>query len=59
MYTIIWIAGTRDEEELGTALDFRSAELFAEKFYAEHSDEFDECFGGIGIVNEKGEVEVW
>lgn len=58
-YMVYWVAGKRDGEILGEFESEREAIAFASSFYAIHEEEFDSCFGGVGIEDENGKEVEW
>lgn len=59
MYEVYWIGGERDGQTVGKFETESEAVSFAKKFSAEHENEFDECWGGVGIVDPDNNPVEW
>jgi len=53
-YSVLWLGGDRDGETLGEFDNLEEAKSFAEKFRAEHEQEFDHYWGGVAVVDDMG-----
>lgn len=51
-YTVYWIGGSRDGEELAKFTDQMEAVKFADRFFQEHESEIHTTWGGISVVDE-------
>lgn len=58
MFDVIWVAGGRDGELLGTFEDKWDAQLFAYDFQKEHELEFDIVCGGVAIIDTENPEEL-
>ena len=59
MYTVFWVAGKRDGQELGNFETEREAIKFAKEFLNEHEEEFDPVCGGVAIADGDGKIIEW
>ena len=58
-YTVFWVGGERDGEEIYCSSDLNEAMNFAENFENEHEKEFDPFCGGVAIFDETGSIIEW
>lgn len=59
-YTIFWVGGKNDGNVITETDNVNTAIQTAREFYREHETEFDPCWGGVAIVDEKtGTTIAW